>query len=309
MNLYRKCTPILVVFLALFLAGGSVLTDSADARSKGGGKSFRSAPSSAPAQQSAPYSGTKQSTGSFGKGLAGGLLGGALGGMLFGSMFGGGGSGMGLLPILLLAGVGYFLYRRFSAGKRQSGYSQQGGFQGFPGQTGGAGPRMNTDVMRDAPPPPPGSAMSVEDGLAEIQRTDRGFDAGHFKEVASDVFFQVQAGWMRRDLDAYRHLLGDDLAGEYASHFAEMREKGVINKLESIAIRGVEIRDAGSTGGEDFVTILFTANLLDYTVNETTGELVEGSMTVPVKFAEEWTWARPVRTENWKLEGINVVNG
>lgn len=310
MNLYRKSTPILVVFLALFLAGGSVLTDSADARSKGGGRSFQSSPYKAPAQQSAPQqSSSRQSTGSFGKGLAGGLIGGALGGMLFGSMFGAGGSGMGLLPILLLGGVGYYLYRRFTAGNRKPGYSQQGGFQGFPGQTGGAGPRLNTDVMRDAPPPPPGSAMTVEAGLAEIRRTDRNFDGGHFKEVASDVFFQVQAGWMRRDLDSYRHLLGDQLAGEYASHFAEMRARGVINKLESIAIRGVEICEAGSAGGEDFVTVLFTANLLDYTVSDTTGELVEGSMTAPVKFAEEWTWARPVRTENWKLEGIKVVNG
>lgn len=311
MSLYRKCLPILVVFLALFLAGGTALTESADARSMSGGKSFKSTPYKAPAQQSAPsqQSAPRQNTGSFGKGLAGGLIGGALGGMLFGSMFGAGGSGMGLLPMLLLGGVGYYLYRWFTRGNRPSPHSQQGGFQGFPGQTGAAQPRMNTDIMRDAPPPPPGAAMTVEAGLAEIRRTDRGFDVSHFKEVASDVFFQVQAGWMRRDLDAYRHLLGSELAGEYAAHFAEMREKGVINKLESIAIRGVEIREAGSTGGEDFVTVLFTANLLDYTVNETTGELVEGSMTAPVKFAEEWTWARPVGTDNWKLEGIKVVNG
>jgi predicted lipid-binding transport protein (Tim44 family) len=32
-------------------------------------------------------------------------------------------------------------------------------------------------------------------------------------------------------------------------------------------------------------------------------------MTDPVKFAEEWTWARPSGTEAWKLEGLKVVNG
>ena len=65
--------------------------------------------------------------------------------------------------------------------------------------------------------------------------------------------------------------------------------------------------DAGSYGREDYITVLFTANLLDYTVDEHSGALVEGSMTEPVKFAEEWTWARPVGTENWLLEGIQVV--
>jgi predicted lipid-binding transport protein (Tim44 family) len=227
--------------------------------------------------------------------------------MLFGSMFGAGGSGMGLLPILLLGGIGYFLYRKFASSQR-SGLSQQGGYNSFPGQTGGTGQPMNRGGFTDIPPPPPNSVKTVEDGLAEIRATDPGFDVNDFKEIASDVFFQVQAGWMRRDLNAYKHLLGDQILDEYAGHFAEMREKGIINKLESIAVRKVEISDAGSTGSEDFVTILFTANLLDYTVSDSTGDLVEGSMTEPVKFAEQWTWARPIRTNNWKLEGIKAAN-
>lgn len=309
MNLYRKFVPILVVLVGLFLAGGSFLADNADARSKMGGKSFGSS-YKVPVKKttSSSKSATNQGSGGFGRGLAGGLLGGAIGGMLFGSMFGAGGSGMGILPLLILGGVGYFLYRKYTSNTRPPGYSQQGGMSGFPGQMGGSGSTMNTNVMRDVPPPPPGSSMSAEDGLAELRRSDPQFDINHFKEVASDVFFQVQAGWMRRDLDSYRHLLGDQLASEYANHFEEMREKGILNKLESIAIRKVEITDAGSTGNEDFVTVLFTANLLDYTVSDSTGDLVEGSMTTPVKFAEEWTWARPVRSQDWKLEGIKVVN-
>jgi predicted lipid-binding transport protein (Tim44 family) len=145
--------------------------------------------------------------------------------------------------------------------------------------------------------------------MTDIQRVDPGFDPHHFTEVASDVFFQVQAGWMRRDLQSYRHLLGDQLAREYEARFAEMRERGHINKLESIAVRKIEVVDSGSDGKEDFVTVLFTANLLDYTVDDKTGALIEGSMTSPVKFEEEWTWQRPTGTDDWKLEGIKVVNG
>ena len=47
---------------------------------------------------------------------------------------------------------------------------------------------------------------------------------------------------------------------------------------------------------------------LDYTVNEKSGELLEGSMTEPVKFAEKWTWARPVNTEAWLLEGVELAD-
>lgn len=245
----------------------------------------------------------------FGRGLAGGLLGGALGGMLFGSMFGmGSGSGMGILPMLLLGGVGYFFYKRFIKPPVPGSYQgyqpptqAPGSF--FPGnQPGGVGGSV--------PPLPPDALLpSLDEGLAMIRQTDPGFDANHFVEVASDVFFKVQAGWMRRDIASYRHLLGEDLAAEYDHQFAEMRQLGHINKLESISIRKVEIVAAGQENNEDFVTVLFTANLLDYTVDEHSGALVEGSMTDPVKFAEEWSWARPVGTEAWRLEGIKVVNG
>jgi predicted lipid-binding transport protein (Tim44 family) len=54
----------------------------------------------------------------------------------------------------------------------------------------------------------------------------------------------------------------------------------------------------------DFVTVNFSANLLDYTVDDKSGDLVDGSMSNPVKFEEEWTWARPAGTQDWKLEGI-----
>ena len=263
-NLCRQLTPILVVLVGLFFIGSGPLTDTVEAKSKMGGKTFKSTPYKAPAPKDAPAAGQK-SSGSFGKGLAGGLL----GGMLFGSMFGMGGQGMGLLPILLLGGIGYFLYRKFTQAQR-SGYGSQPPPSGFPGQGTGFGQAQAQDSgpVYDAPPPTPGSPMAVEAGIAEIRRTDPGFDPKYFLEVASDVFFQVQAGWMRRDLDSYRHLLGDQLAGEYAGHFAEMKERGVINKLESIAIRKVDIHAAGCTGTEDFVTVLFAANLLDYTVDE-----------------------------------------
>jgi len=292
----RKLTPFFLVFFILAFAGAGLLAADAEARSRSGGRSFkRSAPS---APRSAPASGATTRPGSsFGRGLAGGLIGGALGGLLLGSLFGANGSGIGILPILLLGAAGYFFYRRFMASKPAAG-GRPPSWQQSP--SGGFSPLHGA-----SPPPPP--ADPLEEGLAEIRSADPDFDPQHFTEVASDVFFKVQAGWMRRDLSSFRHLLGSSLAEEYADHFAEMTRKGIINKLESIAVRKVELVDAGSVNGEDFATVLFTANLLDYTVDEKSGEVLEGSTADPVKFAERWTWARPVRTEDWKLEGIEVA--
>lgn len=287
-----------MLIIAFSLIEGGVNANYADARSRMGGRTFRMAPRKAPVRSTKRLN--RQNNGSFRRGLAGGLLGGALGGMLFGSMFGMGGTGMGILPLLLLAGGAWYLFRRMNR-PRGNSYSTRSGFsgQGGPGNIFGGETGATAGV-----PPVPEMVDPVEDGIARIREHDRAFDPDHFLEIASDVFFKVQAGWMRRDLDSYRHLLGDQLAREYEEHFAEMRRKGHINKLENIAIRNVKIVEAGSDGMEDFVTVLFSANLLDYTVDDRSGELVEGSMTEPVKFEEKWTWARPVGTENWKLEQI-----
>jgi predicted lipid-binding transport protein (Tim44 family) len=307
--LLHRCTPILLVLFALTCIDFSTVVDSADARSRSGGRSFSSPATRQAPQQQAPsqMNQRQQQTpqpGGFGRGLMGGLLGGALGAMLFGSLFGASGSGMGILPLLLLGVVGFFLYKRFAnrpTAPSGPGYQpppMDSRFQSS-GSTFGTSQTPAVPPIRDTDP--------LQAGLAEIRMTDPNFDEKYFLEVASDVFFKIQAGWMRRDLSSYGQLLGDRLAAEYAQEFARMKEQGHISKLESIAVRKVEIVAAGSENGEDFVTVQFTANLLDYTVDEKTGALVSGSMTEPVKFVEKWTWARPVRTEEWKLEGIEVV--
>jgi predicted lipid-binding transport protein (Tim44 family) len=299
MKYFKKLAPFFMLLIAFSLVEGGLNADYADARSKFGGRSFKMSPRKAPAKTT---QGTRtQNKSSFGRGLAGGLLGGALGGMLFGSMFGAGGEGMGILPILLLAGGAYYFFRKMKRPNQNtnSSYNQNPGQQGMGSVFGGG-----TGTGGSGSHPIPEYQDPVEEGLGQIRENDRKFEKDYFVEIASDVFFQIQAGWMRRDLDSYRHLLGGQLAGEYEGHFAEMYQKGYINKLESIAVRNVKIIAAGSDGMEDFVTVLFSANLLDYTVDDKNGELIDGSMTTPVKFDEKWTWARPAGTEQWKLEGI-----
>lgn len=152
--LLKKCIPFFLVLFTLTCVDVGITPDNADARSRSGGRSF-SAPSRQPASPVIPKSTQgnfnqrqqtpQQPAGGFGRGLMGGLLGGALGGLLFGSLFGAGGSGMGILPLLLLGGIGYFLYRRFinrpqapSAGYQAPPFEAnrfQSGLGSFGGQT------------------------------------------------------------------------------------------------------------------------------------------------------------------------------
>jgi predicted lipid-binding transport protein (Tim44 family) len=78
-----------------------------------------------------------------------------------------------------------------------------------------------------------------------------------------------------------------------------------VNRLENIAVRNVEIVEAWQETGQDFITALIYANLLDYTTDDATGQVVSGSKTDPVKFEEYWTFTRPVGNNPWRLSAIN----
>ena len=118
-SLLRRLSPILALLLLFTAADISFLAADADAKGgRGGGRggASRSMSTSGPAKKvnlDKKDSTTRKSDGSFQRGFLGGLLGAGIGGLLFGSMFGMGGSGVGILPFLLLGVAGYFFYRRF----------------------------------------------------------------------------------------------------------------------------------------------------------------------------------------------------
>jgi predicted lipid-binding transport protein (Tim44 family) len=289
--------PLVIFMLALFFIAADSCHE-VDARARRGGRSFGSSrtyrPRPSTSRTTRPRTVNPSRSGGFMRSMAGGLAGGFLGSMLFGGMRGGGfgGSGIGLFEILIIGGIIYFLYKKFSRPRN----TVDPGFNSF---------EQNSDFTSGfgGPPPPPMNPLQA--ALKEIGENDPEFDPEHFKEVAQDVFFKIQAGWTRRDFSLIKDLLGDNLAREYEGHFAEMTQKGQFNRLENIAVRKVEIVEAGVDQNEEFITILFTANLLDYTVDEASGSVLSGDPINPVKFKEKWTFARPRGSADWKLEGIS----
>jgi predicted lipid-binding transport protein (Tim44 family) len=317
-----KRISYLISIFAVFVILG--LSDLADARSKSGGRSFGGSGSSgsgfggSPSQSfgnpsgsrsfapSSPLSGGGGS--SFLRGVGGGIVGGMIGSMLFGGTGHAGGiggigrSGIGLFELLILGGIGFFVFKRFIK-PRMSQTSVSPPFNPF--STG----NYSSPGFQAPPSPPAASPMPSAipgTGFNLIKQSEPGFDPDKFKEMAQDVFFKVQAAWMRRDTASVQELIGRQLKAEYDAQFADMKQQGLINRLENIAVRSIEIVDEGVEGQEVYITVLFTANLLDYTVEESSGKVVKGDGTEPVKFAELWTFARPINATLWKLEGIKV---
>jgi predicted lipid-binding transport protein (Tim44 family) len=239
--------------------------------------------------------------------MAGGIVGGMLGGMLFrGLGFAGGGiggSGIGLFEILLIGGICYFIYRMVKR-RRNESISSQGAFDQGGYQQGYTAP----------PPPSQGFSGSYESGqsdpmagLAHIRQMDSSFDERRFTDNVMDIFFKVQSAWMNRDLQPAAPLVSEEMRAILQGDVDSMLREKRVNRLENIAVRSVDIVEAWQEEGQDFITARVYANLLDYTTDDSSGAVVEGSRTEPVKFEELWTFTRPVGNNPWKLSAIEQV--
>jgi len=110
---------------------------------------------------------------------------------------------------------------------------------------------------------------------------------------------------MHRELAPVNVLLTEEMKKYFQDDINTLLREKKINKLENIAVRNVEVVEAWQESGQDFLTARIYANLLDYTTDDSTGAVISGSTTDPVKFEEYWTFTRPVGNNPWKLSSIN----
>jgi predicted lipid-binding transport protein (Tim44 family) len=222
----------------------------------------------------------------------GGAGGGAGGGM--------GGGGIGLFEIILLAGIGYLIYR-FIKKRREAAAAYSSGYDGYQQSQ----PVSSSTPSYAQPVALPDPVADLDQGLAHVRQMDASFDGERFCDTAMDIFFKIQGAWMNRDLSPVGNLLSEEMKRTLQTDVDQLLRDKRVNRLENIAVRDVEIVEAWQESGEDFLMVLITANLLDYTTDDVTGQVVTGSKTDPIKFQEFWTFRRPVGPNPWRLTAID----
>ncbi len=261
----------------------------------------RSLTSPAPAPQRSSFFGGLMG------GIAGFALGGLLGSMLFGHGFGG---GFGMLDLILI-GVALFLLFSFLRRRReaaaQPGYGQQPAYAmaGGPGgydvgaTAGSAGTAVETE--------PPAQTVDLERGLGYIRQMDSGFDPAALVTWARGTYLDVQSTLRSRDMSSLRDRLAPEIYAQLQAQCDRLRGARQTNVVERIDVRRAELTEAWQETGRDYVTVYVAASMLDYTVDDGTGAVVEGSKTQPQDVEEFWTFTRPVGRNPWQLSAIQTA--
>jgi predicted lipid-binding transport protein (Tim44 family) len=306
--------------LALIMLTTTLYPADAAARAGSGGsrgsRSF-SRPAAPPASPVTPSSPSRQYTapaqqpmqpqpsrGMFG-GLMGGLAGFALGGLLGSLLFGGMGfgGGFGLMDMLLVGGALYLLYRLMAARRTQSpAFATAGGYGG--GQGMDAAPAGGGVVT--AMPAPAAAPSELDRGLDHIRQMDAAFEPDALADTARRLFTEVQRGITARDMSAVNAQLTPRMYNELMSQCDRLRASRQTNRMESIDVRRAEATEAWQESGQDYVTVYLAGSIVDYTVDDASGTVVEGNRAAQ-DFAEYWTFVRPVGPNRWKLSAIQTA--
>jgi predicted lipid-binding transport protein (Tim44 family) len=258
-------------------------------------------PASNPAPMAQP-----QRPGMFGGlmgGIAGFALGGLLGSMLFGSGMGGGfGGGFGLLELLLVGGAAFFLFRMLRGrSQAQPAYAGADGRSASSAEAQGWSSGGGAATMEV-----PAGVSDLDRGIEHIRGMDASFDPDGLVEFAKAAFVDTQEGIARQDLTAVQDRLTPQEYARLQAQCDQLRSSRRTNRIERVRIGRAQVSEAWQESGQDWVTVYFAVSLVDYTVDDATGAVVEGA-TTPVDIQEYWTFTRPVGPKPWRLSAIQTA--
>ena len=104
-----------------------------------------------------------------------------------------------------------------------------------------------------------------------------------------------------------RDHLGSEIFASLQAQCDRLRADKQTNRMEKIDVRGADVTEAWQESGQDYVTVRLAGSMLDYTVDDGTGNVVDGSRSTPSDFDEYWTITRPVGPNHWKLSAIQTA--
>jgi predicted lipid-binding transport protein (Tim44 family) len=148
------------------------------------------------------------------------------------------------------------------------------------------------------------TALRTRHLLEELARRDPALDPSSLDAFIRATFLKVQRCWEERDYRPVRDLLMPSLLAEHEEKLQAMRRDGLINRLERLSVRRLEIVHVFCPQATDAqeVTALITFDARAYFVDEKTAKYVHGPLKV-LPYQEFWVFCR--RGDTWRLRSID----
>ncbi|ACD66184.1 import inner membrane translocase subunit Tim44 [Sulfurihydrogenibium sp. YO3AOP1] len=184
---------------------------------------------------------------------------------------------LGILGLLLLAGLIFFVIRLFRKGEEPVGaFNTNLNYQ----------PYQYDDSQTQA-----GSLPYINEEL--------------ILNLTKNIFYDIQKAWSNGDLSPVKNFLTDRMYQYLEEQLKDLKAKGLRNIVENPKIENLEIVHVEEEGDNKVVIVRLDASAIDYTV-DSNGNIVEADKYNPVSFTEYWAFVG--KALNWKLDDIKQVD-
>ena len=140
--------------------------------------------------------------------------------------------------------------------------------------------------------------------LEKISKIDRAWDIDGLKARIEKTYFNVQIAWRDRNQDIAKEYMSERLYLKHKIQTDDMSNRGVRNVMESINLKEAKIIEVLDyrDNSKDMFWVHITGSMVDYTIIEKTGRLIEGEKKNN-SFKELWKFKRQGNT--WVLDEID----
>ncbi len=128
--------------------------------------------------------------------------------------------------------------------------------------------------------------------IAQLKEMDPAFAEEAMKEKIANLYIRMQTCWQNKTWEEMRVSMTDTLFNQFGGQLKNMAAKGWTNYIERIAVLDVSLSGFGQDDKHDIVTAIVYARIVDYTVDDKTGNVVSGSKTAEKFLTYEWTLVR-----------------
>lgn len=220
---------------------------------------------------------------------------------------------IGIIALPAFADAGHFSgHSNFGGGSRGSSFGSSGsssgsglfGLMALGSMGGGAGSLifiiiiifivMNIVRNRQGSVPISPNHFNSSDlmPMQTLQNIDPNFSQERIKEKISNLYVQMQDAWQNKSFESMRPYMTDTLYSQFSMQLDELVRAGYTNYIDRIAVLDVSLSGWKTDAVNDSIVAKVNTRIIDYTVDDKTGKVIEGSQKIEKFMCYEWTLIR-----------------
>lgn len=144
--------------------------------------------------------------------------------------------------------------------------------------------------------------------VSEYNSVDPNFSQPDFCEEISNMYIRFQDAWQSKKLEDIRPCLSDDFYAQIDRQLDAYRKNKQTNRIERISVMGVDLLGWKQESGNDVMIARLQTRIVDYVVDDATGNIIGGSNTAEKFMTYEWNLIRTSGRQTGQNNGESASN-